>query len=266
MSFSRLQHRQGYINRFPSQLHPGDLYCCLLSMGITVNQISVRARFSNPLESHGERYALLTFASELDCARALDVVIRVGGWQLYVVDSLPNYPVAYREVIGNWDPWEHDCSDWSDDDDYLGDLRSQGWSVHHGYCRVSVWQNQPNVSSNCGHPGPNVSCTLLPNVSSRNLETYENKSIAGTQEDVEENEVVQVPADEDQRGRISGLDAMLRCRCCMKKMLEEIYQCSAGHLICRNCSQRITNCPVCREIYQQPLARNRFAEQIAQTS
>lgn len=43
-----------------------------------------------------------------------------------------------------------------------------------------------------------------------------------------------------------------------------IFQCSEGHLICKNCHNRLNECPVCRQPYARPGIRNRLAEALAE--
>ena len=54
----------------------------------------------------------------------------------------------------------------------------------------------------------------------------------------------------------------LECICCYDNLTGHILQCEEGHLICKDCIKKVTECPVCRAKYQQKRIRNRFAESL----
>jgi len=59
------------------------------------------------------------------------------------------------------------------------------------------------------------------------------------------------------------LNSELECPCCLDIKSTEIYQCSAGHLVCKDCLAQLQTCPVCRLPYNQPLSRCLLAEKLA---
>ena len=56
----------------------------------------------------------------------------------------------------------------------------------------------------------------------------------------------------------------LACPVCLETADVPIFMCSQMHLICSKCRPRIQTCPECREVYQGPPKRHRYAERIAQ--
>ena len=56
---------------------------------------------------------------------------------------------------------------------------------------------------------------------------------------------------------------LLECPICLDTIkLMPIYQCTNGHLICKDCIKKLNNCPICRN--DSPLARNLQLENIVQ--
>lgn len=56
---------------------------------------------------------------------------------------------------------------------------------------------------------------------------------------------------------------LLECPVCMDTIKSvPIYQCSNGHLICKDCIEKLNNCPICRN--DSPLVRNLKLENIVQ--
>ena len=56
---------------------------------------------------------------------------------------------------------------------------------------------------------------------------------------------------------------LLECPICLDTIkLMPIYQCTNGHLICKDCIEKLNNCPICRN--DSPLARNLQLEIIVQ--
>ena len=56
----------------------------------------------------------------------------------------------------------------------------------------------------------------------------------------------------------------LTCPVCLETASAPIYlTCQQMHFICSDCEPRLTFCPQCREAYQGPLMRHRYAERDA---
>ena len=56
----------------------------------------------------------------------------------------------------------------------------------------------------------------------------------------------------------------LACPVCLMPASAPIFSCQQMHLVCSSCQPRLTSCPVCREPYQGPPRRHRYAEREAQ--
>ena len=56
----------------------------------------------------------------------------------------------------------------------------------------------------------------------------------------------------------------LACPVCLMPASAPIFSCQQMHLICSSCQPKLTLCPVCREPYQGPPRRHRYAERDAQ--
>ena len=57
----------------------------------------------------------------------------------------------------------------------------------------------------------------------------------------------------------------LTCPVCLETASAPIYlTCQQMHFICSECEPRLTSCPECREAYQRPPRRHRYAERDAQ--
>ena len=57
----------------------------------------------------------------------------------------------------------------------------------------------------------------------------------------------------------------LTCSVCLETASAPIYMtCQQMHFICSECEPRLTSCPECREAYQGPPRRHRYAERDAQ--
>ena len=57
----------------------------------------------------------------------------------------------------------------------------------------------------------------------------------------------------------------LTCPVCLETASAPIYlTCQQMHFICSNCEPGLTSCPECREAYQGPPRRHRYAEREAQ--
>ena len=61
---------------------------------------------------------------------------------------------------------------------------------------------------------------------------------------------------------IKEMQSSLECPVCLETANIPIFRCSKEHLICSKCRHKISNCPVCREIYQGDPERYRLAEKI----
>jgi E3 ubiquitin-protein ligase SIAH1 len=60
---------------------------------------------------------------------------------------------------------------------------------------------------------------------------------------------------------IADVEELMECPCCLTLPdSPPIHQCSNGHLICKTCRVKLTNCPTCRQV----LGDNRclFAEKM----
>ena len=56
----------------------------------------------------------------------------------------------------------------------------------------------------------------------------------------------------------------LACPVCLVTASAPIFSCQQMHLICSSCQPKLTLCPVCREPYQGPPRRHRYAERDAE--
>ena len=63
---------------------------------------------------------------------------------------------------------------------------------------------------------------------------------------------------------IEEKEAELVCPVCLETAEAPIFMCSQQHLICSSCQPRLTSCPECREAYQGPPRRHRYAERDAE--
>ena len=63
---------------------------------------------------------------------------------------------------------------------------------------------------------------------------------------------------------IEKKEAELECPVCFEIAEAPIFMCQQQHLICASCHPRVTTCPECREPYQQPPRRHRYAERDAE--
>ncbi|CAL8068168.1 unnamed protein product [Orchesella dallaii] len=52
------------------------------------------------------------------------------------------------------------------------------------------------------------------------------------------------------------------CPICFHIPEKEIYQCLNGHIVCAECSAKLTECPQCREPFPEPKSRNLVLEQL----
>lgn len=59
------------------------------------------------------------------------------------------------------------------------------------------------------------------------------------------------------------LNTELECPCCLEIKAQDVFQCPAGHLICKSCSDRVRHCPICRAVLNRPLPRCLLAEKLA---
>ena len=59
-------------------------------------------------------------------------------------------------------------------------------------------------------------------------------------------------------------EAELACPVCLETADVPIFMCSQMHLVCSKCRPRVMTCPECREVYQGPPKRHRYAERDAQ--
>lgn len=59
------------------------------------------------------------------------------------------------------------------------------------------------------------------------------------------------------------LNTELECPCCLEIKVQDVFQCPAGHLICKSCSERVNHCPICRAPLVRPLPRCLLAEKLA---
>jgi len=55
----------------------------------------------------------------------------------------------------------------------------------------------------------------------------------------------------------------LECPVCRDRVVGEVYQCHAGHVMCSHCRSRLLTCPVCRSLLTLPAIRNRALEKLA---
>ena len=66
------------------------------------------------------------------------------------------------------------------------------------------------------------------------------------------------------------IENICECTVCLSLPLCDIYQCSQGHLVCKDCHDKMVldkiprpiHCPTCREKMPNPPFRNRIAEQV----
>ena len=63
---------------------------------------------------------------------------------------------------------------------------------------------------------------------------------------------------------IEEKEAELTCPVCLDTAVAPIFMCLQMHLICSNCQPRVASCPECREAYQGPPRRHRYAERDAE--
>ena len=63
---------------------------------------------------------------------------------------------------------------------------------------------------------------------------------------------------------IEKKEAELECPVCFEIADVPIFMCQQQHLICAGCQPRVTSCPECREPYQGPPRRHRYAERDAE--
>merc|ERR1711911_76842 len=61
---------------------------------------------------------------------------------------------------------------------------------------------------------------------------------------------------------IKEKESSLECPVCLETADIPIFRCSKEHLICSKCRHRISDCPLCRETYQENPERYRLAEKI----
>merc|ERR1712112_236184 len=59
------------------------------------------------------------------------------------------------------------------------------------------------------------------------------------------------------------LEDSLECPVCRDRVVGEVYQCHAGHVMCSHCRSRLLTCPVCRSLLTLPAIRNRALEKLA---
>ena len=59
---------------------------------------------------------------------------------------------------------------------------------------------------------------------------------------------------------IEKKEAELECPVCFDIAEVPIFMCQQQHLICASCQPKLTACPECREPYQKPPRRHRYAE------
>ena len=59
---------------------------------------------------------------------------------------------------------------------------------------------------------------------------------------------------------IEKKEAELECPVCFEIADVPIFMCQQQHLICSSCQPKMTSCPECREPYQKPPRRHRYAE------
>ena len=64
---------------------------------------------------------------------------------------------------------------------------------------------------------------------------------------------------------IAQKEAKLTCPVCLETASSPIFiMCQQQHLICSSCQPRVSSCPECREPYQGPPRRHRYAERDAE--
>ena len=63
---------------------------------------------------------------------------------------------------------------------------------------------------------------------------------------------------------IEEKEAKLECPVCYVTAEAPIFMCQQQHLICSSCQPKVTSCPECREAYQGPPRRHRYAERDAE--
>lgn len=63
---------------------------------------------------------------------------------------------------------------------------------------------------------------------------------------------------------IKQKEAELTCPVCLETAAAPIFMCQQQHLICSSCQPLVTSCPECRESYQGPPRRHRYAERDAE--
>lgn len=63
----------------------------------------------------------------------------------------------------------------------------------------------------------------------------------------------------------SELAYLFECPICFDYAVPPIYQCQNGHLVCQQCSSKITHCPTCRVAITEPSIRNLQLDRLANT-
>merc|ERR1719468_732901 len=63
---------------------------------------------------------------------------------------------------------------------------------------------------------------------------------------------------------IEKKETQLACPVCLETASAPIFMCQQQHLICSSCQPRVSSCPECREAYQGPPRRHRYAERDAE--
>ena len=87
---------------------------------------------------------------------------------------------------------------------------------------------------------------------------------------IEAEESTEKPVDENKKlinfmaKSIEKKEAELECPVCFEIADVPIFMCQQQHLICASCQPRVTSCPECREPYQGPPRRHRYAERDAE--
>lgn len=61
------------------------------------------------------------------------------------------------------------------------------------------------------------------------------------------------------------IKSLFECPICFDYAMPPIYQCQNGHLVCKGCSTKITNCPTCRVPISDPSIRNLQLDRLANT-
>ena len=75
-----------------------------------------------------------------------------------------------------------------------------------------------------------------------------------------------IPQSERANEPMTEMEKLFQCTVCLSLPICNIYQCSEGHLICKDCHARISGisvrCPTCKTIIPTPPSRCRAAEQV----